>query len=192
MRVFYLTPSTLKSLKRSLAVQSDVGSAHLTEALATGFGFRTHAAQQAAMDAAGQYRPFDREAFDARLRDLHGVDPGGFAFPELPREDRYVEDVFATLSVIHFRRDHIRFQLPGIAQAVDIRLRALPNGWFRFFRSHTIKTPLQMGPYHPSRDIDDDAAYAMHRAIESLASYYRDAVERGHGPAEDWLVSLAA
>lgn len=190
MRVFFLNNSTLKSLKRSLAGQQDVRSAHLTEALARGFGFGTHAALQVWMnDNEGQFRIFDPKAFSDRVNEMHGGTVGAFDFPELPREDRYVEDVFDRLNVISFRKDHIQFQLPGIYEVVDIRLRALPGGWFRFDRSHAIHTPVQLGPYYPTRDIDDDAPYAMHRAIESLASYHRAAVGQGHTPSESWLVS---
>ena len=190
MRVFYLSHSNLKSLKRSLAGQQDVRSSHLTEAIARGFGFGTAAALQAWMnDDDGQYRPFDQEAFSDRVSELHGASEITFNFPELPRDDRYVEDVFDQLHPIVFRKDHIQFQLPGIHEIVDIQLRPLPGGWFRFDRSHAIHTPVQAGPYYPSRDIDDDASYAMHRAIESLASYHREAVGEGHTPSESWLVS---
>ena len=128
MRVFYLSHSNLKSLSgRSLASRTCV-RAILPEAIARGFGFGTAAALQAWMnDDDGQYRPFDQEAFSDRVSELHGASEITFNFPELPREDRYVEDVFDQLHPIVFRKDHIQFQLPGIHEIVDIQLRPLPG-----------------------------------------------------------------
>ena len=54
--------------------------------------------------------------------------------------------------------------------------------------SHSIHTPMQIGPYRTSKPWDDDAPYALHRAIEGLTSYYNQAVAAGHEPQEDWLV----
>ena len=60
----------------------------------------------------------------------------------------------------------------------------------KFRRSHAIKTPLQIGPYLPSRDFDDYPAYALHRAVASITDYFREAVGKGHAPTEEWLVRL--
>ena len=58
----------------------------------------------------------------------------------------------------------------------------------KFQASHAIKTPLQIGPYHTSLPFDDSPAFALHRALDGLTSYYRQAVDAGHKPSEDWLV----
>ena len=54
--------------------------------------------------------------------------------------------------------------------------------------SHAIHTPMQAAPYRTSRPFDDDWAYALHRAVDGLLSYYRAAVAAGHLPEEAWLV----
>lgn len=66
--------------------------------------------------------------------------------------------------------------------------RLLTNDRVKFRASHSIYTPMQGGPYRTSRWIEDDAGYALHRAIDGLTSYYRQAVEKGHTPKESWLV----
>jgi hypothetical protein len=69
--------------------------------------------------------------------------------------------------------------------------RLLRSDNVKFRTSHSIHTPVQVGPYRTSRWIEDDAAYALHRAIDGLTSYYREAVEKGHTPQESWLVRNA-
>ena len=58
----------------------------------------------------------------------------------------------------------------------------------KFKLSHVIKTPLLDGPYRTSLPVGDDPGYALHKAINGLTSYYRQAVQKGHEPSEDWLV----
>lgn len=59
----------------------------------------------------------------------------------------------------------------------------------KFLVSHAIKTPLQAGPYRTSYPIADDPEYALHRAVSfGLTQWYREAVDAGHVPNEDWLV----
>ncbi len=123
----------------------------MTEALAVGFGYRTNAALLAAdVMALGQYRPFSKPAFTRRLTEITGRNLGDIEFPALPREDRYVEDVFDEVEVIEFRKEQIRFTLLGIDKVVTTRIEPYGNGWFRFLRSHAIHTPTQAGPYYPA------------------------------------------
>ncbi len=69
---------------------------------------------------------------------------------------------------------------------IELR-RPLTGNRVEFRTSHAIKTPLQASPYWTSRPFDDDAPYALHRAIDGLTSYYRQAVEGGHAPSNNWL-----
>ena len=72
---------------------------------------------------------------------------------------------------------------------VTIRLcRYMTSEHTRFEVSHAIKTPLQIGPYRTSVPSDDSPGSALHRAIDGLTRWYRDAVKMGHEPREDWLV----
>jgi hypothetical protein len=58
----------------------------------------------------------------------------------------------------------------------------------KFSVTHSIHTPVQGGPYRTSKPYAEDAAYALHRAIDGLISYYEEAVRAGHEPEESWLV----
>src|SRR3989344_1216432 len=58
------------------------------------------------------------------------------------------------------------FWLKGIPAEIKIELSINgEHGGFNFHTSHSIKTPLQAGPYHPSRPWGDDASYALHMAV---------------------------
>ena len=75
---------------------------------------------------------------------------------------------------------------------VAIKLsRHLDSDTTDFQLSHAINTPVQAGPYRTSTPTADDPPYALHRAIDGLTSYYRDAVKLGHTPQENWLVPNA-
>lgn len=83
------------------------------------------------------------------------------------------------------------FQVGELETVITIELgRFMDSEHTKFRRSHAIHTPVQIGPYLPSRDFDDYPACALHRAIDSITDYYRQAVQKGHTPAEDWLVRL--
>lgn len=83
------------------------------------------------------------------------------------------------------------FTVGELSPVVTVTVSLLPDGRrARFHRSHAIKTPTQGKPYRPSRDFDDDLPYALHRAIASITEYYREAVEEGHKPSDDWLVEI--
>ena len=58
----------------------------------------------------------------------------------------------------------------------------------KFQVSHVIMTPVQIGPYHTSLPFADSPVSALNRAVGGLTSFYRQAVEEGHEPSEDWLV----
>ena len=58
----------------------------------------------------------------------------------------------------------------------------------KFSVSHAIKTPLQHGPYRTSLPFGDTPVSALHKAVSGLTMYYRQAVNAGHEPREDWLV----
>jgi hypothetical protein len=66
--------------------------------------------------------------------------------------------------------------------------RLLTNDAVKFNVSHSIHTPIQAGPYRSGRFIEDDAGYALHRAIDALTSWYRQAVQEGCRPQENWLI----
>ncbi|MGX5805323.1 hypothetical protein ACWGS9_29415 [Bradyrhizobium sp. Arg314] len=193
MSVIQLNSTFLKELKRSLRDQCSAGSVHLTEAIALGCGYSTQAALKAALNggAEGRYVLFDETKFRQRLLTLSGTaGPRTIEIPPLAASARYVGGVFEdpAIQIVEAHPSRARFRLTGIDTLIEIDLDYAGNGYTRFKRSHAIKTPTQAGPYWPSRDFDEDPAYAMHRAIESLVDYYREAVRAGHTPASTWLV----
>jgi hypothetical protein len=81
------------------------------------------------------------------------------------------------------------FWLKGIPTEIQIALSVNPaRGGFNFHVSHSIHTPRQDGPYHPSRPWGDDEAYALHMAVTSITQYYKEAVNAGLTPSPNWLV----
>ena len=194
MTVIQLDHNYQKSLKRALREQCAVGSAHLTEAIARGCGYQTQAALLAALNGemAGYYIRFDEAVFRHRLLEVSSTPaPDLIALPSLGHSARYVAGLFddPAIVIVSFCNTRARFRLTGINTVIEIDLTDIGNGYTQFERSHAIHTPTQAGPYWPSRDFDDDPAYAMHRAIESFVHYYRDAVRAGHTPDADWLIS---
>jgi hypothetical protein len=193
MSVFHVNISDIKNLKRSLRDQCQARSGHLTEAIALGLGFRTHAALLAGInaDSESHFIRFDEVAFSKRLRELSGNSaPEKIELPAVNVSAPYMAALFddPDLEIIELHKMRIRFRLDGIDTVVDIRLEDLGNGRTRFIRSHAIHTPIQVGPYWPGRDFDDDPDYAMHRAVRSIVDYYKDAVRNSHTPSDTWLV----
>lgn len=95
MPVFFLTPQNCSFAKRALRARLlQVKSSHLSEALATALGFRTHAALLAAMNHWGGERPalvqVDPTQLSRRLQDLgyRPIDPSDLVeivrMPDLP------------------------------------------------------------------------------------------------------------
>lgn len=81
------------------------------------------------------------------------------------------------------------FWLRGIPIEITVMLSINPvRGGYNFYLSHTIHTPTQLGPYHPSRPWGDDEAYALHLAVSAITQYYKEAKAAGHTPQPNWLI----
>lgn len=197
MPLIQLEESVQKRLKRSVKDQIDARSAHLTEALAAAQGFGSHAALLAKLELEldAHYVRFDEDAFFLRLESLSpqtprtAIDISPFAFKPLGHALRYVPGMLEDphLVLLEWNPFFVRFRFTGLAQEVTVNILITGLNQVEFRRSHAIKAPGQMDFYNPSRLQDDDNAYCMHRAVESLASYYRIAVKAGHVPQESWL-----
>lgn len=192
MNIIQLHKEFLKQAKRKLREQCCAGSVHLTEALARGCGYNKNAALLADLreNGEGRYVLFDEAAFRERLSQLGGTAPAEIKLPDLGRSAYYVAKIFndPDVEIIDLQPMQSRFRLAGIDTVVEINLEETEQGYTRFHRSHAIHTPSQLGPYWPSRDYDDDPAYAMSRAIDSIIDYYHQAVQEGHEPESNWLV----
>lgn len=103
-------------------------------------------------------------------------------------------DIKSALSdeIIHNPRkllSEYQFTLRDLSPTIAIRLYELIGAdGVIFEQSHYIHTPMQAGPYQPSRPWGDDEAYALHLAVTSLTQYYNDAVRQGHSPKGPWLI----
>lgn len=87
------------------------------------------------------------------------------------------------------KNDGYSFWLKGIQTEIRVVISVNPaRGGFNFRLSHYIHTPTQLDPYHPSRPWGDSQAYALHQAVAAITEYYREAVEKGHQPSDEWLI----
>lgn len=83
-----------------------------------------------------------------------------------------------------------RFTVGELWTTISIKLwKRVDDDKVYFTQSHFIKTPSQAGPYTTSINCGDDEGSALHRAVDTIVSYYDSAVREGHAPEEDWLVS---
>ena len=103
--------------------------------------------------------------------------------------DNALEDDDITVIERDDSRGDYAIQVGELETIVTIELRRTLDGKYVEFRtSHAIKTPTQAGPYRTSRPFDDEAPYALHRAVDGITNFYRQAVNDGHTPVESWLV----
>src|ERR1035438_8698860 len=93
---------------------------------------------------------------------------------------------------LEVQRELIReyqFQLKDIPIPITIRLyRRLGTDVIEFRQSHYIRTPVQAGRYRTDSSWGENEAAALRRAIQTLVSFYEDAVRVGKAPAESWLL----
>lgn len=83
-----------------------------------------------------------------------------------------------------------KIKVGTIPTVVRIELRRQMNGdKTKALVSHAIHAPAQLGKYHENHPMRDNPEYALRRAITSLTDQYKQAVEDGHSPSADWLVS---
>ncbi len=103
--------------------------------------------------------------------------------------DSALDDPDVTVVERDDARGDYALTIGDLTTLVTIELRRpLTGSHVEFRTSHAIKTPLQGSPYWTSKPFDDDAPYALHRAVNGLTSYYRQAINGGHTPSEQWLV----
>jgi hypothetical protein len=104
---------------------------------------------------------------------------------------QYLDDdvyEFATLVSTHsFRLKEI----PSVRVLVSIWRISEPHSGqhYKYEISHSMRTPMQSGPYYPGSPYSHSPADALQKAVSDLTHYYSSAISAGHKPAEDWLVS---
>ncbi len=103
--------------------------------------------------------------------------------------DDVLNDPLVTVEDRHDEMGSFAVRIGSLETIVSIELgRFWTSEHTKFSVSHSIHTPLQVAPYRSSHTFGDYWAYALHRALDSLLSYYRQAVTDGHMPCEAWLV----
>jgi hypothetical protein len=86
--------------------------------------------------------------------------------------------------------DEYKFRLGTLSTAIGIRLyKHLRNGKVVFEQSHFLKTPIQDAAYRTSVTFGEDEADALRLAKNTFTMSYRQALNVGHQPKEDWLVA---
>jgi hypothetical protein len=73
-------------------------------------------------------------------------------------------------------------------QIIKIRLEESIDGKIQFVQSHYIKTPAQASHSTTSRSWAGTADDALKRAVNTVMSYYSEAIKAGYKPDDGWFV----
>ena len=87
-----------------------------------------------------------------------------------------------------FSEYHIFFDLEAERFRVSIRVYETDDARYFFEQSHYIRTPVQDVANVLAVEKHDGPHNALSRAVESITTYYEDAVGQGHEPCADWFV----
>ena len=83
----------------------------------------------------------------------------------------------------------VSFRLGDLTPKIRIRLFRYPGDKEIYFdQSHFLQTPDQTSPVVPPLKSDNNEAYALSHAVETLILTYEAAVASGHEPSEEWLI----
>ena len=107
--------------------------------------------------------------------------------------DGVLNDPLLTVEDRHDEMGSFAIKIGSLQTVVFIELgRFRTQDTTKFDVSHAIYTtpPIQIDPYRTSSPYADYWEYALHRAVDGLLSYYRQAVAAGHTPSENWLVEV--
>jgi len=103
--------------------------------------------------------------------------------------DDVLNDSLLTVEDRHDEMGSFAVRIGALQTLVFIELgRFQTSEMTKFKVSHAIHPPTQIGPYQTSIPFGTYWAYALHLAVDGLTSYYRQAVDAGHAPSENWLV----
>ena len=83
----------------------------------------------------------------------------------------------------------VSFRLGDLAPKIRTRLFRNPGDKEIYFeQSHFLQTPEQKSPVVPPLKSDNNEAYALAHAVETLTLSYEAAVALGHESSEGWLI----
>lgn len=93
--------------------------------------------------------------------------------------------------ILEFHKFYSEFQLWLEAGAerfrMKLRIYETNDGRFYFVQSHHIRTPSMGSAAHPTHLTHPTAPMALSTAIDSITTYYEDAVEAGDEPSTEWF-----
>ena len=87
-----------------------------------------------------------------------------------------------------FSEYQLFFEVGAERLRVCIRVYETDDGRYFFEQSHYVRTPLQEAAEIPPPDTHPAVHQALSRAVESITTYYEDAVAVGHEPSVSWFV----
>ena len=87
-----------------------------------------------------------------------------------------------------FSEYHIFFEAASERFKVSIRVFETHDGRFFFEQSHYMKTPLQESLHAGLHDSHDLPHAALSQAVESITTYYDEAIGQGHEPSATWFL----
>ena len=83
----------------------------------------------------------------------------------------------------------VSFRLGDLRPKIRIRLFRYPGDKEIYFeQSHFIQSPEQTSSVVPPLKSDNNEAYALTHAVETLTLSYEAALASGHEPSEEWLI----
>lgn len=83
---------------------------------------------------------------------------------------------------------HIFFDVSQDRFRVSIRVYETDDQRYCFEQSHFIQTPIQESADQIGHERHARPEGALSRAVESVTTYYEDAVGKGHEPSANWFV----
>ena len=84
----------------------------------------------------------------------------------------------------------VSFRLGDLTPKIRVRLFRYPGDKEIYFeQSHFLQTPEQTSPVVPPLKSDNNEAYALTHAVETLVLSYEAAVTLGNEPSDSWLIS---
>lgn len=87
-----------------------------------------------------------------------------------------------------FSEYHIFFDVGDDRFRLSIRVYETDDQRYFFEQSHYIRTPVQDGADLMEGERHSRPETALSRAVESITTYYEDAVGKGHAPSATWFV----
>lgn len=94
--------------------------------------------------------------------------------------------------ILEFHKFYSEYQLwlqaGGDRFKLKIRIFETNDGRFYFVQSHYVRVPNKDGPVTPTQLNYETPHLALSTAVESVTTYYDDAVESGEEPTLEWFV----